>query len=180
MYICVDPGVEISLRRTDAPWALLMTEDDTLLGRMAEASRSESEKLSKRRWRMQKPTANDSHKQGRWEASNGDTVLAVKLSDYCEHSEGQWEWRSCGHSYCPRCLGHVEPVKRTVLAGPGPIITCNRKPKKSYKTWFCDVFPESGTMAKIARKHLPPVKVTTWEWQEGSGGRVVQARVRDN
>ena len=85
VYICVDPGVSISLRRTDAPWALLMTENDTLLGRMAEASKVEGEKLSRWCWKFQKPTANDSQRQGRWKASNGDTVLAVRLSDYCEH-----------------------------------------------------------------------------------------------
>ena len=56
----------------------------------------------------------------------GQKVLMVKLSDECDHNASHWKETPCGHHWCARCDGHVDPRTRVALKGPGPIIKCNR------------------------------------------------------
>ena len=71
-------------------------------------------------------------------STGGAKVLSVRLSDVCQHDEALWVRKACGHTWCERCAGYVDPTNRVALSSAGPIITCNRmpKPRTDYQYYF--------------------------------------------
>ena len=77
---------------------------------------------------------NSTETAGVFRGAGGAKILSIRLSDVCRHDEGAWTRKACGHTWCDRCAGYVDPTNRVALSSPGPIITCNRmpRPRKDY------------------------------------------------
>ena len=82
--------------------------------------------------------ARDSNSVEGWlEDEHGDRALSVRLTNRCPpHHAHMMEPRACGHTWCRLCDGFVDPITMNVLEGPGPIIKCNRYPRKLEKYDF--------------------------------------------
>ena len=101
---------------------------------------------------------------GLYKGLDGEQVLSVRLSDYCDHPEEQWSTKSCGHVWCALCAGYVDSRTRVALRSPGPIITCNRKPRpfSDYSFHFREHNAGSCRLTSaVARKVRNSKKVAT-------------------
>ena len=91
--------------------------------------------------------------------------------DECEHEEKFWKRTPCGHHFCQRCDGYVDPRTRIALKGPGPIIACNRmrKPWEEYEYLFREWMAGSGVLTEAMRKALGASAVRKGKkWSEGA------------
>ena len=93
--------------------------------------------------------------KGCYEHPDGGVVLSVRVSDRCEHDESKWKRLKCGHAFCSDCDGVVCPQTRTCLQGPGPLISCNRKPLSHYKYWLRETFGGTERLTSVGRRRLP-------------------------
>ena len=96
--------------------------------------------------------------KGCYEHPDGGVVLSVRVSDRCEHDESKWKRLKCGHAFCSDCDGVVCPQTRTCLQGPGPLISCNRKPLSHYKYWLRETFGGTERLTSVGRRRLPKGK----------------------
>ena len=70
-----------------------------------------------------------------------ERVLAVKMSDKCPHEEKNWERTSCGHNWCAKCQGWIDPGTRVGISAATPVVSCNRRPQpaKDYPLAFSEM-----------------------------------------
>ena len=79
------------------------------------------------------------------------------MTDKCSRDhEHQWEHRACGHCWCKLCHGFVDTDNLAAIKGPGPAISCNRKPLREYKTWVRVHSTAGHKLDKAMWQHLPP------------------------
>ena len=95
---------------------------------------------------------------------SGQKIMSVRINDHCEHDESHHQRRPCGHFYCERCDGYVCPRTRVALRSPGPIITCNRRPRpfEEYEYLFGENLAGSGNLTKWMNSVLNPIKMKGW------------------
>ena len=130
LEMAVHPGVKTVIDTTNNPWEFGSGTPEL------EARYHHACKTSLAMCREQ--ADNSTQPAGIFRGVGGADVLSVRLSDVCQHGTDQWVRKACGHTWCERCLGYVDPNSRVALTSPGPIITCNRipKPRKNYRFFF--------------------------------------------
>ena len=140
LHVFVEPNFSLDLSNEGGPWRLrLATGEDRELARLCA---QQGEALAVSDFRVKSDTACHFSSKG------GERILTVRLTAKCDHDLNQWKPKACGHVFCPLCDGFVHPATRVALQGPGPIIKCNRKPKKDYKYFFRETFSGSENLTR--------------------------------
>ena len=63
------------------------------------------------------------------------------MSDKCPHEEKNWERTPCGHNWCTKCQGWIDPGTRVGISAATPVVSCNRRPQpaKDYPLAFSEM-----------------------------------------
>ena len=132
VHLRVEAGMRAVICPSRFPWRIGVPSSDQLDA--ARKSRETGVLLARER-------ARESDQPLSWiRGAEGEPALSVRLSQRCNHVEVSWKKKSCGHVWCAMCNGFVHPVSRVALSGPGPVISCNRKPNglEDYEHWFAE------------------------------------------
>ena len=147
--VCVEPA---------AQWRPGVDEDPWEIGPATPALVARAE-LSLREQLTEARAATAGNRAGEWSRYQGrsrETIVAVKLSDRCDHDTKGWKPGSCGRCWCELCHGFVDRVSRVALKGVGPVIHCNRKPnfEKGCAMYFRGCGFNVGRLTALMRRVL--------------------------
>ena len=153
VQVTVEPGARCVIVSGCQPWKVGVPTNDQVA--MAERSVSEGVRRAREKARS------SSEPVVRYENARREKVYSLRVNHRCEHPEHHWTRRGCSHVWCEMCDGYVDPLVRTALKGPGPIIKCNRRPQgwSSYLKWFRENFAGSAALTAAMRRTLPKDKV---------------------
>ena len=159
--VAIDPGVEYFLDTASAPWVLGEATEEHL--DRANVCRVQAIKCARRE------ASNSDKRSGLIQGARGQRILSVRVNDHCEHDQSGYERRPCGHCYCSRCDGFVDPKKRTALRSAGPVITCNRRPRPfaDYDHLFAENMAGSCSLTNAMIEDLKAVKLSHEAWPPG-------------
>ena len=148
MMVRVDPQQEYYLDTETAPWKVgeetQKLKDRALISKIGGVTEARTKAI------------NAEEDAGWYVGAKGQKILSVKLSDHCEHDESNFQRRPCGHMFCTRCDGFVDPASRVAMRGPGVIIACNRRPRPFdlYEHLFGENQAGSGVLTSGVQKAL--------------------------
>ena len=119
--VLVDPGATLDVDTLAGAWAVAAPTEKQL------ALCAEGAKIAAR---ASRPIADsDRSTVGLGVGEDCERVLAVKMSDKCPHGETNWSRTSCGHSWCAKCQGWIDPGTRVGISAATPVVSCNRRPQ---------------------------------------------------
>ena len=146
LEVAVHPGVDFVVETGASPW--VFGEGDPEGERRLLLAQEQSIQACRAKADLAREDA------GVYQGPDGAQVLSVRLNDVCQHSEESWVRKACGHTWCERCAGYVNPKNRVALTSAGPIITCNRvpKPRTGYKYWFREHNAGTANLTSIMKK----------------------------
>ena len=151
--LAVDPGARAVVTPGSHPWKVGQPTNEHL--QSADFSVREGVRRAREKARL------SSEPCVSYLNTRGEPVYSLRLNRLRDHADRHKSRKACGHLWCAMCDGYVDPVAGTAVAGPGPIIKCNRRRREwgEYEFLFGESFAGSAVLTEAMVRALPSGKV---------------------